>query len=183
MAWVTWRQHRLALAGVVAMFGVAAVYLLITGLQMHHSYAAVAACRPVGKGMCQQLADKFLNTYAPGVGPVLGLLQVIPALIGAFAAAPVLARELETGAGARQGTGDWHLPLRLDPGLRAGAVDDRQAGTARGRGHCRRRSVQRARLLVRPADLGRRRQQRPPVSHHLRLARGSPRRLDAGCFR
>jgi hypothetical protein len=24
MAWVTWRQHRLALAGVVALFGVAA---------------------------------------------------------------------------------------------------------------------------------------------------------------
>ena len=48
MAWVTWRQHRLALAGVVALFGAAAVYLLITGLQMHHAYAAVAACRPAG---------------------------------------------------------------------------------------------------------------------------------------
>jgi ABC-type transport system involved in multi-copper enzyme maturation permease subunit len=38
-----------------------------------------------------------LNTYAPGVGPALGLLQMVPALIGAFAGAPVLARELETG--------------------------------------------------------------------------------------
>ena len=37
------------------------------------------------------------SNYAPGVGPVLGLLQVIPALTGAFVAAPVLARELETG--------------------------------------------------------------------------------------
>jgi hypothetical protein len=76
---------------------VAAVYLLITGLEMRHAYAAVAACRPAGKGICQQLANNFLNAYAPGVGPVLGLLQAIPALIGAFAAAPVLARELETG--------------------------------------------------------------------------------------
>ncbi|MCW2906120.1 MAG: hypothetical protein JWL68_909 [Actinomycetia bacterium] len=97
MAWVTWRQHRLALAGVAALFGVAAVYLLITGLQMHHAYAAVAACRPAGSGLCRQVAGNFLNTYAPGVGPALGLLQVIPALIGAFAGAPVLARELETG--------------------------------------------------------------------------------------
>ena len=97
MAWVTWRQHRLALAGVAALFGVAAIYLLIAGLQMHHAYAAVAACRPAGSGICRGVADNFLNMYAPGVGPVLGLLQVIPALIGAFVAAPVLARELETG--------------------------------------------------------------------------------------
>jgi hypothetical protein len=97
MAWVTWRQHRLALAGVAALFGVAAVYLLIAGLQMHHAYAAVAACRPAGSAICRQVADNFLNTYAPGAGATLALLQVIPALIGAFTGAPVLARELETG--------------------------------------------------------------------------------------
>ena len=97
MAWVTWRQHRLALAGVAALFGVAAMYLLITGMQMHHAYAAVAACRPAASAACEQVAGNFLNSYAPGVGPVFGLLQVIPALIGAFVAAPVLARELETG--------------------------------------------------------------------------------------
>ena len=97
MAWVTWRQHRLALAGVSSLFGLAATYLLIAGLRMHHAYAAVAACRPAGSGACKQLAGQFLSSYAPGAGPVLGLLQVIPALIGAFVAAPVLARELETG--------------------------------------------------------------------------------------
>jgi hypothetical protein len=97
MAWVTWRQHRLALAGVAALFGAAALYLLINGMQMRHAYAAVAACRPPGSGICRQVAGQFLNTYASSVGPVLGLLQVIPALIGAFVAAPLLARELETG--------------------------------------------------------------------------------------
>jgi len=96
MAWITWRQHRLTLAGVVALLGVAAAYLLITGLQMHDAYAAVAACRP-HSDICGQAATNFLDTYAPGVGWVLGLMQVIPALIGAFACAPVLARELETG--------------------------------------------------------------------------------------
>jgi hypothetical protein len=97
MAWVTWRQHRLTFAGVVAVFGVAAVYLLITGLQMHQAYAAVTACHPANSGICRQVANNFLGTYAPGVGVTSGLLQVIPALIGAFAGAPVLARELETG--------------------------------------------------------------------------------------
>jgi len=96
MAWITWRQHRLTLAGVVALLGVAAAYLLITGLQMHDAYAAVEACRP-HSDICGQAATNFLDTYAPGVGWVLGLMQVIPALIGAFAGAPVLARELETG--------------------------------------------------------------------------------------
>ena len=97
MAWVTWRQHRLALAGVAALFGVVAGYLLITGLPMHHAYVAVAGCRPAPSSICKEVAGNFLNSYAPGVGAVLGLLQVIPALIGAFVAAPLLARELETG--------------------------------------------------------------------------------------
>ena len=97
MAWVTWRQHRLTLAGVLALFGAAAMYLLISGLPMHHAYATVAACRPTTSGICRQVAVNFLANYAPGVGYVVGLLHVIPALIGAFAGAPVLAREFETG--------------------------------------------------------------------------------------
>ena len=40
MAWVTWRQHRVALAGVAALLGALAVYLWLTGLQMHHAYAS-----------------------------------------------------------------------------------------------------------------------------------------------
>jgi hypothetical protein len=97
MAWVTWRQHRLALAGVVALFGAPAMYLLINGLQMHHAYAAVTACHPAGSDSCRQVAQNFLATYAHGAVVTAGLLQPIPALIGAFAGAPVLAREFETG--------------------------------------------------------------------------------------
>ena len=46
MAWVTWRQHRFALSGVIALLGGLAVYLQHTGLHLHHAYAAVTACRP-----------------------------------------------------------------------------------------------------------------------------------------
>ena len=46
MAWVTWRQHRAALTGVAAFLGAFAVYLWLTGLQMHHAEAAY--CHPAG---------------------------------------------------------------------------------------------------------------------------------------
>ncbi len=39
----------------------------------------------------------FLKNYAPGTGITLGVFQAIPMLIGAFAGAPLLAREFETG--------------------------------------------------------------------------------------
>lgn len=97
MVWVVWRQHRLALAGVAAVFGMAAAYLLATGLPMHAAYAPVAACRPAGSAVCRAVADNFLNGHAPGAGATLALLQVLPALVGAFTGAPLLARELETG--------------------------------------------------------------------------------------
>ncbi len=46
MAWVTWRQHRFAIAGVAAFLGVLALYLLIEGLPIRGAYAAVTACHP-----------------------------------------------------------------------------------------------------------------------------------------
>ena len=95
MAWVTWRQHRTALTGVAALLGALTVYLWITGLQLHHAYAAVAACHPAGSIACGDLITTFngLDRFlANGL-----LLQAVPALIGAFVGAPVLAREFETG--------------------------------------------------------------------------------------
>ena len=97
MAWVTWRQHRFALAGVAGLLGALATYLLLTGLRMHHAYAAVTACRPAGALACSDALGDFDNAYWSTAEAVAVLLQVVPALIGAFAVAPVLARELETG--------------------------------------------------------------------------------------
>ena len=97
MAWVTWRQHRLALAGVAAVFGAAATYLLITGLPIHSAYAAVTACHPAKSSICQQVAQDFLNRHLSGVLVTAGFMQALPVLVGAFVGAPLLARELETG--------------------------------------------------------------------------------------
>ena len=97
MAWVTWRQHRAALGGVAALLGVLAVYLWLSGLQLHHAYAAATACRPAGSYTCQNMLDDFNNSYGSTSELMAGLLQAVPALIGAFVGAPVLGRELETG--------------------------------------------------------------------------------------
>jgi hypothetical protein len=97
MAWVAWRQHRLLLAGAVVTFGLVALYLFGMGLQIHNAYAIVTACRPAASSACRQVGDNFFGTYQPGISITEGALQFLPALIGAFAGAPILAREFETG--------------------------------------------------------------------------------------
>ena len=144
MAWVTWRQHRVALAGVAALLGALAVYLWLAGLQLHHAYAAATACHPASSSACADLISNFNGTnrfLANGY-----VLQAVPALIGAFVGAPVLARELETGTfryAWTQGFGRWRwtlaklVPLAVVVAAAAGAH-------------------QRAVLLVLPAVLRRR---------------------------
>jgi len=95
MAGVTWRQHRVALAGAAVLLGALTVYLWIAGLPLHHAYAAAVDCHPASSAACQGLdstLDGMDNFLSNGF-----ILQVLPVLIGAFVGAPVLARELETG--------------------------------------------------------------------------------------
>jgi hypothetical protein len=92
MAWVTWRQHRTALTAVAVFLGALAVYLWLTGLAIHHAYAA--DCHPASSAAC---TINFTGRYGITGNIVSIFLQAVPALIGAFAGAPVLARELETG--------------------------------------------------------------------------------------
>jgi hypothetical protein len=113
MAGVTWRQHRITLAGVAVLLGVLAVWLWIAGTSVHHAWAAATACRPAGSPACQNLANTFNGTW-DAMGYAAVLLQLVPALIGAFAGAPVLARELETGTfrfAWTQGFGRWRWAL------------------------------------------------------------------------
>jgi hypothetical protein len=127
MAWVTWRQHRPTLISVPAVLAAVAVFLLIAGLKIHHDYAMLTACHPATSYACQNLNSDFNSTDWTMANTILILLNLAPALIGAFAGAPILAR----------GAGDRRLPVRLDPGFRPGAVDDRQARPHRGHRHRR----------------------------------------------
>jgi ABC-type transport system involved in multi-copper enzyme maturation permease subunit len=95
MAWVTWRQHRSALTGVAVLFVAIAILFWIVGLRLHHAYAAAIACHPASSFTCNSLVNGFNGMY--GLLANGFILQVVPALIGAFVGAPVLARELESG--------------------------------------------------------------------------------------
>jgi hypothetical protein len=108
LAWVTWRQHRAALAGLAAILAALSLYLLVYGLKINHAYAAVlASCHPARPAGCHDAqADAFKQQYWGGGSSLLqnggaqtisGLLQAVPVLLGVFAGAPILARELETG--------------------------------------------------------------------------------------
>jgi len=98
MTWFTWRQFRaqaVVTAAVLAAFG---ILLLISGRTIADLYADVAAC----EGDCTSTIESFLTAARRGLpGQVyagaLALLYVLPALIGIFWGAPLIARELETG--------------------------------------------------------------------------------------
>lgn len=94
MAWVTWRQHRVALAGMATFLGALALYVGISGLRLHHAYVAATTCNQHSP-VCGELITSFNFMNHALVGGYT--LQVVPPLIGAFVGAPVLARELETG--------------------------------------------------------------------------------------
>jgi ABC-type transport system involved in multi-copper enzyme maturation permease subunit len=128
MAWVTWRQHRIALAGVAAFLGALAVWLWIAGTSLRHAYAAATACH-LASPTCADLITTFNNMNQVLIGGYV--LQAVPALIGAFAGAPLLARELETGTfryAWTQGFGRWRwtlaklVPLAAAVAAAAGAI-------------------------------------------------------------
>jgi hypothetical protein len=88
MAGITWRQHRFALAGVAVLLGALAVWLWSAGTSLHNAYAAATACHPASSAACQNLINIFNSSATSNVmgskGPGGVLLQLVPALIGAF---------------------------------------------------------------------------------------------------
>ena len=112
MAWVTWRQHRSALIGVAVLFVGISLGLWLAGVHLHNAYAAAVTCRPASSFACNNLVNTFNGMYGFLTNGLI--LQVVPALIGAFVGAPVLARELESGTfrfAWTQGFGRWRWTL------------------------------------------------------------------------
>jgi len=113
MGWVTWRQHRATLGWVVVFLGALTVAMLLAGHQLHAAYTtAVAACQSGNSVTCPPASIAFNGTN--GFLSNGFILQAVPVLIGAFAGAPLLARELETGTfryAWTQGFGPWRWAL------------------------------------------------------------------------
>jgi adenylate kinase len=98
LAWVTWRQHRATLAGVLVLLGGLSVLLVLTGLRIRGAYSSLGlgSCAG-GSARCQSLRGIFAKEYFFTANSMPRYLQFAPALIGAFAGGPLLAREFETG--------------------------------------------------------------------------------------
>ena len=97
MVWVTWRQHRATMISMPAVLGALALFLLFTGLKVHHDYAVLTTCHPKGSAACEALNRTFNGTDWT-LGNILSvLMQLLPVLLGMFAGVPLLARELEAG--------------------------------------------------------------------------------------
>jgi hypothetical protein len=105
MAWITWRQHRVALAGTGILLGALALLLGITGLRLQaaHTNLVRSGCAVAGAlitSRCGGLQSAYNHAGYPLTGNVQLLtfvLSGIPVLIGMFVGAPLLAREYEAG--------------------------------------------------------------------------------------
>src|SRR5579863_4717203 len=96
MIWLTWRQFRAqALTGAILLAAVA-LYLLISGLSMHHTYTVdLAACTL--QSNCGFVLDHFQHDYQTAFNLTQLLVLATPALNGIFCGAPLIGRDLETG--------------------------------------------------------------------------------------
>jgi ABC-type transport system involved in multi-copper enzyme maturation permease subunit len=96
MIWLTWRQFRAQAIAGLAVLVAAAVYFVVSGLLMHHTYTDdLASCGALND--CDSTLANFQQTYDAMFALAQLLVLVAPALIGIFWGAPLLGRELETG--------------------------------------------------------------------------------------
>jgi ABC-2 family transporter protein len=95
MIWLTWRQFRTQAIVAGSALAAVAIYLVVLGLQIRHSYQTdVALCHgpACGSGLAQ-FEDRYQNRlYLIDAG-----LLALPGILGAFWGAPLVARELEAG--------------------------------------------------------------------------------------
>jgi ABC-type transport system involved in multi-copper enzyme maturation permease subunit len=100
MIWFTWRQFRTQAWIVIGGLAVIAVVLAVAGHNLADLWTSsgAAACH----SDCGTAVKTFLDEVRSGINDKvynfsLGLMYVVPALIGIFWGAPLIARELEAG--------------------------------------------------------------------------------------
>ena len=95
MIWVAWRQFRAQALVALGLLGAFAVLVLVTGLQLRDLYNQLVVARCSAREACTVPLLSGLDKPLTGLlGPAL---LAIPALLGMFWGAPLVARELESG--------------------------------------------------------------------------------------
>jgi hypothetical protein len=95
MIWVAWRQFRTQALVTLGLLAAFAVLVLVTGLHLREVYSSLGGVHCVARNEdCAALLGAHDAALADLLGPAL---LAIPALLGMFWGAPLLARELESG--------------------------------------------------------------------------------------
>jgi ABC-type transport system involved in multi-copper enzyme maturation permease subunit len=97
MIWLTWRQFRAQAAMMAAALAVLAVILALTGAGLADDYATGIAACTTESGGCSDFVNRFFQDHQDPFLAVTAVVLVLPALIGLFWGAPLIARELEAG--------------------------------------------------------------------------------------
>jgi hypothetical protein len=93
MIWVAWRQFRAQALVTLGLLAAFAALVLVTGVHLRDVYNSLGAAQCRARSDCRALTD-----YDTPLQALLGpALLAVPALLGMFWGAPLLARELESG--------------------------------------------------------------------------------------
>src|SRR5438128_362282 len=98
MTWVSWRLQRTEALIAMVLFALIAALLVPTGLHMASAYDhdGLAACLASHTFNCQDTIQSFTDRYSRGVGGLFPWFNLVPGIIGALFAAPLIL-ELESG--------------------------------------------------------------------------------------
>lgn len=92
MSWLLWRQHRMQVLVTAVGLGLFAIAVALTGVHMAHIYkSSLSAC--TSNGTCNLVGNLF-----SGYGAIIDLVHLsiaLPAVLGAFVGATLVARERE----------------------------------------------------------------------------------------
>src|SRR5439155_11352701 len=93
-----WRQHRAQLMAGSAVLALLLAFLLTTGFGIASAFrsSGLAGCLALPGGHCDDLANAFDGRYS-NLQFLVPLFLVLPAVIGLFWGAPLVAREIEQG--------------------------------------------------------------------------------------
>jgi hypothetical protein len=97
MTWILWRQYRMQAAVTAALLAAFAVFTVISGLHLattwHNDLAACTAADNCSSGQ-----GGLFNGAGDATGLIIEMTLIVPALLGLFWGAPLVAHELETGS-------------------------------------------------------------------------------------
>jgi hypothetical protein len=97
VTWLIWRQYRTSAAITAALFAAFAALVIFTGLHMAAQFhAAFGSC--LAANNCRFPNDDVSLGSGP-VGLIIEFTLAVPALLGMFLGAPLVAREIESGTG------------------------------------------------------------------------------------